>query len=236
MAARYPNQQLRSVSLETYFPGRFAATAAWGLVQERLSHRLPQLFVPGDTIGAPPALRPYQLRDDQGTRSLALALNQATYIALSDYPGFDDFIAEAVPVLEDVHATAGGTALSRVAYRYENAVSLGRGPDGTLALAEIIELDLPAWAGTNDLRSLNLELRRGWERGEVHVHLFDETEGGGSVLRLVIAADVRHSEAARLAHDAAAAHAQARGVFESMIAPTFRAFLEWTPSETTEEQ
>ena len=43
---QYPNQQLRSVSLETFFPGRFSMLAGLERLQSRVGSELPNLFVP----------------------------------------------------------------------------------------------------------------------------------------------------------------------------------------------
>lgn len=226
MAPKFPNQQLRSVSLETFFPGRFATTTAWPTVQELLSDSLPNLYVPGDRPDQAPALRPYHLRNVEGTRSLALAINQATYVAL-EYPGFEAFVGEAVPLLERVHREVGVTKLTRVAYRYENAIGVSRSADGALGLANILKLDLPAWLGADGFRGLHLEWRRIWAHGEVYGSVLQEGEPGHDVLRISIAADVRDAD--RLAEAAALAHERAYDTFDGMITDTFRSFLEWKP-------
>ena len=228
MSPKFPNQQLRSVSLETFFPGRFATATAWPVVQDLVAESLPNLYVPGDRPDQAPALRPYHLRNDEGTRSLALSINQATYIA-REYPGYDAFVAEAVPLRERVHDAIGVTTLTRVVYRYENAIGVSRREDGALGLGSILKLGLPSWLGADDFRSLNLEWRRVWERGEVYGSVAQEGEPGHDLLRISIAADVRDTD--RLAEAAALAHRRAYDTFDSMIADTFRSFLEWKPSE-----
>lgn len=230
MAPRYPNQQLRSVSLETFFSGRFAAPLAWPVVQEMVAAQMPRLFVPGDIPHQAPALRPYQLRSEDNTRSLALAINQVTYIAF-EYPGFEEFEAEAVPLVQRVHELIGVTTCTRVAFRYENAIGVGRSEFGTLGLGEVLALDFPEWLGRDEFRELTLEWRRGWEHGEIYAKVFQEAEGGRDVLRLSIAADVR--DTAELAKATKLAHVQAHDVFDKMITAKFRSFLEWKPGEAT---
>lgn len=216
------------MSLETFFPGRFATTTAWPKVQELTADRLPHLFVPGDVAQQAPALRPYQLRNPEQTRSLALAINQATYVAF-DYPGFDEFEAEAVPLLQQVHELIGVTSCTRVAFRYENAIDVGRSQDGTLGLGEVVSLEFPDWLGQNGFLQLGFEWRRTWERGELYGKVFQEAEDGRDVLRISIAADVR--DTARLAEATKLAHVRARDIFDRMITAKFRAFLEWMPGE-----
>src|SRR5687767_3717261 len=62
---RYPYQQLRSVSLETYFKGRFSVTSGLERVQQRVDRELPTVMVPHAQHGEPLTLRPFQMRDDE---------------------------------------------------------------------------------------------------------------------------------------------------------------------------
>ncbi len=131
---KYPNQQLRSVSIETFFRGRLDAAARMGDVQREVEARLPDLFVPHVRHGEAVALRPYQLRDEEGTRSLALSFNQATFVAF-EYPGHEAFIAEGLEMLRVTLGLMGVEELTRIAYRYDNAFDLPRSEGGAVSLS-----------------------------------------------------------------------------------------------------
>jgi|GEM_PF-4158179 len=126
MPPKYPRQQLKSVSIEVFFPGQLEILSRFGQIQREVggSSQLSQLFVPNVQAGEPIALRPYQLRDVEGTRSLALAVNQVAYIAFDDYPGFESFREEALPKIRGVLESVEVENLSRVRYLYENEVGL----------------------------------------------------------------------------------------------------------------
>lgn len=233
---RYPNQQLRSVSLETFFRGQFSVIAGWPRIQELVDAQLPNLFVPrtdGDALGDAAALRPYQLRNQAGTRSLALALNQASYIAF-DYPGFSDFADEAVTILSRCYDSLGVGDLTRVVYRYENAIPMPRSEDGSLPIGALIQVSFPDWLGTADFTNLDLNWQRLWTHGRTFGHLFQESEPDGQVvLRISIASSVQPAgPVADLMRYAKLAHDEAVQTFDRMLTPSFRSWLEWKKPET----
>lgn len=124
MAPKYPNQQLKSVSMELFFPGQLEVFGCLGEIQRDVSGDLTQLFVPNIQPGEAPALRPFQLRNEAGTRSLALAVNQASFIAFQEYPGFEAFRDEGLPILARALERMGVRMLTRVRYAYENEIGL----------------------------------------------------------------------------------------------------------------
>lgn len=223
----YPNQQLRCVSLEAYFPGRFNAVSNFGAVQDEFSTRFPQLFVPNAQVGEAPTLRPYQLRDEAQKVSLALAINQATYISF-DYPGFTAFSNEAFEVLDKTLTLLGISELSRVVYRYENEVGISRDGAGILPVNEIIQLETGSWLRSDSLMSVDIACEHAWpERsGATRVHLRAEPPNEPDVLRLSIAATVAPcGRAEKLREFGALAHEHAAGMFEAMVTSGFRDFI-----------
>lgn len=229
---RYPNQQLRSVSLETFFRGRLDAPARMGDVQRAFEDSLPNLFVPNVQPGEALALRPYQLRDaPPETRSLALSFNQATFVAF-EYPGYEEFRAEALDVLGKALELLGVEELTRVVYLYDNAIDIPVTKDGSLPLHLLLNLDFPDWLGSSGFAQLDLEWRRVWEHGFVMGKLFQEEQDGRVTLRMLLRAVAEPAGAAtNLPELVKATHARAFELFDSMITEHFKAFLSTSPGE-----
>jgi len=234
---RYPNQQLRSVSVETFFRGRLDAPARMGDVQRAFEARLPNLFVPNVQLGEALALRPYQLRDKSPeTRSLARSFNQGSYVAF-DYPGYEAFSGEAVEVLARALELLGVDDLTRVVYVYDNAIDLPVGEGGRLPLHLLLNLDFPDWLGQDDFAQLNLEWRRLWEPGFVMGKMFQEEHDGGLTLRMLLRAVAEPGgDAKKLAEQVQATHARAFALFDSMITDRFKAFLSASPEQLEGER
>ncbi len=125
---RYPNQQLRAVSLEVFFRGRMATFSRFERVQERFKDELPDLFVPSAIPNEPSAMRPYHLRSADGQESLAIAVNQVALVSF-DYPGHAKFLERVARTLPYVLKEFGVEDLARVLYRYENELALVSSPD-----------------------------------------------------------------------------------------------------------
>lgn len=231
---RYPNQQLRSVSLETFFRGRLDGLVRMGEVQAELDERFPNLLVPNLQPGEAWALRPSHLRNRESTRSVALAMNQATYVAF-DYPGYEAFIAEAIEILPQALRTMRIDELTRAVYRYDNAIDMPRDDEGYLPLDQLLDLSLPGWMGAGPLRQLSMEWSRKWEGGTISGRVFHEDHEAHSTLRILIAASVEPAGAvSNLESYASAAHEQAVGVFEAMITEPFREFLAMSTQEASD--
>jgi uncharacterized protein (TIGR04255 family) len=120
----YPNQQLRLVSFETYFPGQLSMLSSFGAIQNELHDRFPLLFVPQNDGTDAQALKPYQLRTASLTDIFALALNQASY-STARYPGADVFVPAAIDAMNVAYRHGKVEHLSRVRYKYENEISVG---------------------------------------------------------------------------------------------------------------
>jgi uncharacterized protein (TIGR04255 family) len=202
-----------------------------GEVQREFEDRLSNLFVPTVEPGEPLALRPYQLRDPTESRSLALSFNQATYVAF-DYPGYEEFGAEAVRVLGRALELLRVEDLTRVVYFYDNAIDLPVEKGGKLPLHLLLNLDFPNWLGQDDFSQLHLEWRRLWERGFVMGKVFQETSDGRVTLRMQLRAGAEPGgDAKELATQVEATHARACELFDSMVTDRFRAFLSTSPEQ-----
>lgn len=223
---KYPNQQLRSVSIETFFSGRLDALARMGEVQKLFAEDLPQLFVPQVHDGESAALRPYQLRDVDGDRSLALAMNQATYIAYR-YPGFSQFREDALQFLGMSHRTLSVGDLSRVTFMYDNALDVPRASDGELPLHFLFNLDrMPSWLGNAGFSHLDVRWEKPGPTGSLQGHLFTEGAFDQPTLRLVLRATAEPGGAVDKLDDLVSElHRQAVTTFESMVTDDFREFL-----------
>lgn len=229
---RYPNQQLRSVALETFFPGRLGLYAALGRVQEAVESRLPNLFVPNVNPGEASALRPFQMRDSGQERSLAVAVNQASYVAFK-YRGHETFAAEAIPVLQSTLEMVGVEKLNKVVYRYENELGFARDDDGTLAIARAFPGILTRVLGDGELagpvRSVNAAYEHGWERhglkGVRGFHARNEESAGMQVFRITVFGAVEDCHRDDLPRATSEAHRTGIDLFESLISDSFRDFI-----------
>ena len=223
----YPNQQLKSVSLETYFKGKLDVVIRLGEVQARFSERLSELYVPNVQAGDALALRPYQLRPPDQSETLAVAVNQATYASFR-YPGYTAFIAQATTFLEPTLAILGIDRLERVVYRYENEIALSRDENQEIPVQEIVCVAAVDVEGVLGVRALDVSWTRRWLHGTVGAKVVVEAAPhlGIDVLRISIFAEHNPAGAAASLRDYAdSVHALARSVFESMITAEFRTFL-----------
>ncbi|MBL9027445.1 MAG: TIGR04255 family protein [Myxococcales bacterium] len=222
----YPNQQLRAVSLETFFQGRFAVFSRLEQVQARHSGRLPHLFVPSSREGEAPALRPYHLKSEDQRESLAVAINQATYVSF-DYPGYPVFVERALELIGSSLDIFGVNELTRVVYRYDNELAVSREKNSSLVLSDILKFSLPD-GSTADVQSVDLQWSRPWPSGVLGGRVWTEQDKQGvEILKLSIFAGVQPGRSlGELAQTAAASHEAARATFESMITDKFRLFLQ----------
>jgi uncharacterized protein (TIGR04255 family) len=235
---KYPNQQLRSVSLETYFPGRLNVSAVLGQIQESVEERLPNLYVPNVIPGEAVALRPVQLRDAPLSRSLAIATNQVTYIAFK-YPGFEAFAKEAIPILSRSLDTIGPKKLNRVVYRYENEIGLGRDESGLLPVDQLFPGILPVvfseGARKGRVKTVNSSYEHAWEEdGFKGVHGFQaitEDNLGLTVFKITVFGAVEDVEIAALQNATSKAHQIGFDLFDFMISPEFRKFISTSKEE-----
>ncbi len=229
---KYPNQQLRSVSLETYFPGELGSFSRFGAVQEALRESLPNLFVPNLQPGEPVALRPFQLRDVEQTKSLALAVNQATYVSFR-YPGYDSFAAEAVPMVAGALAHLNPTKLNRVVYRYENELGIAREAKGELGIERIFPGVISNVFVQGDMagpaKALDTAVEHAWQadgfEGARGFHARTENVGSSLVFKLTVFGAVEGCAVADLDRAAATAHRVGISLFEALISPAFREFI-----------
>lgn len=228
-APRYPNQQLRSVSFETYFPGRLGAFSAMGELHEEVRAKFPNLFVPNLLPGEAHALRPYQLRNAEHSRSLALAVNQITYIAFN-YPGHEAFIEEAAPLIGKCLSAYRVETLSRVTMRYENEIGAGRNEDGVPnALHNAFPGLTPKVFEGRACRVMDANVETPWKddtaKGSEGYRVQVQASPFGDILRVQIHATVEDAPVSKLKEAAGVTHAKAVALFESVISESFRTFL-----------
>lgn len=235
---KYPNQQLRSVSLETYFPGRLNVSSVLGQIQESVEERLPNLYVPNVIPGEAVALRPIQLRDAPLTRSLAIATNQVTYVSFK-YPGFEAFAQEALPILSRSLSTIGPKKLNRVVYRYENEIGLGRDESGVLPVDQLFPGILPVVFSEGDrkgrVKTVNSSYEHAWqEDGFKGVHGFQavtEDNSGLTVFKITVFGALEDAPVAALSEATRKAHQIGVRLFEDMISTEFRMFISTNKEE-----
>ncbi len=226
-SARFKNQPVRAASLETFFPGDLNVLARLGEVQRRFRGQFPNLFVPRVVVDEALPLRPYQLRPTDGRKSLAVALNQATFVSF-EYPGHAVFIDEATSTLDETLRLLEIDVLNRVVYRYDNEVGLARGEERSLAIGKVLSLQLPTIASDPTLfRELRAEWTQATARGEIRVSIEVEARGNVDVLKFSIAATVaRRVEVSSLRACASEAHDDALEGFKRLVTASFFESLE----------
>jgi uncharacterized protein (TIGR04255 family) len=225
---KYPNQQLRSVSLETYFPGQLGTYAALGEIQAQVEKTLPNLFVPNFQPGEPAALRAFQMRDEAQTRSLAVAVNQVSFITFA-YPGYDTFMEEALPVVSAALGCIKPSTVNRVIYRYENELGMNRDQAKGLAVDLTFPgIVPPVFTGT-PCRAVNAAYEHGWGTSVLHgargFHARTEEDRGATVFKVAVFGSVESCEVGALEQAAAEAHRVGIELFEALISPGFRKFI-----------
>lgn len=232
---KYPNQQLRSVSVEVFFPGKLSALMAMGTIQDRFSAEFPNLFVPNIHPGEAVALRPYQLRPEDGSRSLALAANQATLIAFS-YPGFEVFRDEVTTVLDFVLAEVNPKHISRLVYRYENSVGVTRDDEKALPVQGLFPAVISPLAGEEGLRSVDSAFEWNWQQEEysgvegVHLRADPAVPGRGETLTFSCYCAVEGTPTAPhspkdLTKLVEATHKRSCALFERSISAGYRSYI-----------
>lgn len=227
---KYPNQQLRSVSLEAYFPGRLGIYSRLGDVQEHFRSQLPNLYVPNANPGDAYALRPFQLRDAEGSRSLAIAVNQVTFVAFK-YPGSETFLSEALAAIGTTLGILGLDALNRITYRYENEIGISR-EDGRIPLERLFPKVLPQGADS-PLLALDCSWQDRWSYDglagsrECHARVESAPGSQAETLKVSIAVSATGADPA-LSVDSAtvgAIHRVAVALFERLISDDFRKYI-----------
>lgn len=229
---RYPNQQLQSVSLETYFPGRLRVLSALGEVQDAVEAEFPNLFVPNVQPGEAVALRPFQLRDAVQKKSLAIAVNQATFVSF-DYPGYEAFAAEGVRLLAVALGAIGPRQLNRVVFRYENVIGMSRHDDGTLPAEAIFPGIVPSvfggQPGARPAKTINSAYEHPCSaaqfKGVRGFHARAEDVEGVTAFKLTVFGAVENCATGALAEATAAAHEIGFTLFEQLISEPFRTFI-----------
>lgn len=219
MAPKYPNQQLKSVTMELFFPGRLEALGCLGQIQRDVEHELTHLFVPNIQVGEAPALRPFQLRNEAGTRSLALAVNQISYIAFNEYPGFTAFREEGLPILLSALERLQVSKIARVRYLYENEVGL-QDQDG-FEVGSLFPGVLAVGAPTRVLPPFHSAAE--WLLSRDQVGFDARIEGSSPVLKVAVSSAAKGPISLNQIRDAIdRTHQQANALFEALISPAFR--------------
>lgn len=92
-SSRLANAPLVEVVFELRFPGHFAVYAGLDRFQQNLGAEFPSLFVPKAAAGEPLALKPYQWKSEDGSRSVNVGLSVFSYMSRR-YGVFEEFRTE----------------------------------------------------------------------------------------------------------------------------------------------
>lgn len=225
MPPKYANQQLRSVTLEVNFSGQLGTYAVLGSIQEAFADAFPLVFVPQVQSGDAVALRPFQLRSESQHRSIAVAVNQASFIAFS-YEGFDSFSLEGFGVLEPILRLIKPKALTKVVYRYENEIGVSADARGFIGVERVFPGAIPAVFDGKQTRLLNAAYEHGWNDGTFSgvygLHARTEDPSGMKVLKVQTFASAEDCRVDQLRQATGAVHRVAVDLFEDIISPAFR--------------
>lgn len=225
---KYPNQQLKAVSLEAFFPGELSTLSSFGAVQQAFAASFPKLFVPNVRAGEAYALRPYVLRNDAQDRAVNLAVNQISYLA-TVYPGYASFSADAIPAIQTALEIIKPRTLNRVVFRYENEVGIQRQSDKSLPIDRIFPGVLhPQLNGA--CRSIDVQyecaFKNGSASGSRGYHARVEERSGNEVLLVTVYCGVENTKSiGDFAAAAQVGHDVAYGLFETLISEEFRKFI-----------
>lgn len=228
-APTYKNQQLRAVSLETYFRGRLGFREAATRVQNAVDARLPNLYVPNSKPGQPIDLQPYQLRDDDSTESLALAANQVAYIS-HDYAGHGVFKTRAIGLIEPALKELGVQTLLRVIYRYENEIAITRDDREVIPLDKILKVPGRPWWQGDALTEISASWSQATMYGRLGIRI--AVEPGQPVEKLLVSIAsvvIPAGPVTALETYVAQSHATASEWFEGAITDEFRAYIKGEP-------
>ena len=230
MTPLYPGQKLRSVSLETYFPGSFAFAHRFPELQKNFSNDFPNLFVPNVIDGEPLALRAFQIRNNDASRAIAFAINQCTYVAIGQsYPGYEPFKNEASKILDKAFESCDIENFTKITYRYQNVLRIHRSKsDDPLALDKVIAFGGAKWFYGGGLINLDLRWSQAWkDKGSLS---FEISEKAGELyFEIAATVDDVASDDREVAINEA--HEKAIGTFEDMITPEYRDMISTAEEE-----
>ena len=133
----YPNQPLREVAVEIRFRGRLRVEQIRADFQDAIQEKYSLLYVPMAVPNMAPATQHFRFECPEESCGVLLAVNSISVYA-RDYPGFDAFFGEANRLLTIALGMVGNVALTRVGWRYINAIPFPR-ENGTLPFGKIFQ-------------------------------------------------------------------------------------------------
>lgn len=110
---------LIEATIEVRFHGDARVDAIRGNFQEAIVEEFPLLFVPEVTLGESPALVPYRFQNQDGTRTVALAINSLAYLT-KQYPGWATFQRDFLGYWGEFTSRAQPRGIGRVGMRFVN--------------------------------------------------------------------------------------------------------------------
>lgn len=229
---KYSNQQLRAVSLEAYFRGRLGFRDGAARVQRKLEKELPHLYVPNAKPEVALDLQPYQLRNENSTESLAMAVNQVAYASF-DYPGHESFLRRALTLMSTALAEIEVSNLERVINRYENEIALARDDKDIVPVHKVLRLPADRWWQPDSLTELTWSWTQHARRGQLAIRVAVEGEArvAEKLLISIVSVVMPAGPVTDLRRFAGEAHEAARAWFESAITDEFREYIEGEPDE-----
>lgn len=133
----YPNQPCVEVATEVRFKGELKVENFRSEFQKLVREKYGALRVPAAKEGVAPALQPYRFESENGESGIQLAINSFSYYS-REYPGHTAFLESAAENLEKFLNLIGEVAVTRVGWRYINAIPFTR-KDGYLPLNKFFQ-------------------------------------------------------------------------------------------------
>lgn len=228
----YPNQPLVEVASEVRFRGELSIEEYRSRFQSIIKDKYPKLRVPHSKEGVSPLLQPCRFESNDDGSGIQIAINKFGYYSKA-YPGHEAFIEEMGALLKSFLELTGKLAITRVGWRYINAIPYTR-ENGQLPLKRYFKNnDYFGDMLSHDLTNAMFRLTKEDE----DMGIFIKLEAGKLEERpaeelLVLDVDCYRSlsgekslgqkEIMKLVN---AAHEGGLHVFESMISDRYRTFL-----------
>lgn len=183
----FPNSPLVEVVFEIRFPGDPVFECQRDKIFAEFKREFPRVDVP--TIfpnDRPPAFVPYKFVSEDGSESLAVAINTIFY-STSRYPGFDKFSARAIEILKRIAKNFPITSLKRTGLRYVNLIPFSR-ENGTVPLHRFLNLEIKMPDSiSNEFQDINVGFVSKFDKGELTTRIGrSEKKRGGAGEAIVL--------------------------------------------------
>jgi uncharacterized protein (TIGR04255 family) len=224
-----PNAPLVEASFEMRFPGEpIVLTRIHDYFQD-IRKEYPALYVPNAELGVAPALQPWEFKDVDAKRCVAVSVNSFSY-RVGNYVDYADFRANAVPLASQFAEQFKIKQVTRLGARYVNSIAVLRLPEQPLNLAQYMQigLQLPSIVDTNRLEDIHLQFATRTEQLQVGVTLHHQQGRKGTPENLILILDcalVGGINISNLEASLDSVHAQIEDLFQALAAEPYMRYM-----------